>query len=481
MSEFINTIDSLGDELTLGKLIEGSLTEVKDDILTKVKKYLFYGATNLSSVDFPNLKETGGYAFQGCTNLTSANLPSLETLGSNSFNGCSKLTSVNLPNVITVEKNAFQGCSTLETVNLPNATAIASHAFYDCKGLTSAVLPNATSVQPNVFIRCSNLTSVSCPCATSVGDTSFYGCSNLTNVDLPLVTTIWSSAFQSCSSLKLLNLPNVTRFVNDVFKSCSSLETLILRASTVCTLSNANSFTNTPIASGTGYIYVPRALIDTYKSATNWSTYAAQFRVLEDYTVDGTTTGEWVEKYKVRFMQGDTVLQESLVPAGQMPVYNGEEPTHTDENYVFIGWKPIIGTVTGDIDYVANFRDNSSQARKLLDGSATEIIYEPSTVISRYTFAYTEATTIDLYNARRIEQYAFIGSKKLSTLIIRSNTACSLAGTNAFNQTLISNNAGYIYVPSALVDEYKVSTHWSALASRIRAIEDYPEITGGGN
>ena len=47
-----------------------------------------------------------------------------------------------------------------------------------------------------------------------------------------------------------------------------------------------------PIASGAGYIYVPAALVDSYKVATNWSTYAAQFRALEDYTVDGTTMGE---------------------------------------------------------------------------------------------------------------------------------------------------------------------------------------------
>jgi hypothetical protein len=25
---------------------------------------------------------------------------------------------------------------------------------------------------------------------------------------------------------------------------------------------------------------------------TNWTTFSAQFRALEDYTVDGTTTGE---------------------------------------------------------------------------------------------------------------------------------------------------------------------------------------------
>lgn len=42
-----------------------------------------------------------------------------------------------------------------------------------------------------------------------------------------------------------------------------------------------------------GYIYIPRALVgDIYKYAANWSVFAAQFRSLEDYTVDGTITGE---------------------------------------------------------------------------------------------------------------------------------------------------------------------------------------------
>ena len=66
----------------------------------------------------------------------------------------------------------------------------------------------------------------------------------------------------------------------------------MLAGGDLCSLDSTNAFTGTPIASGTGYIYVPAVLIDSYKAATNWSTYAAQFRALEDYTVDGTTTGE---------------------------------------------------------------------------------------------------------------------------------------------------------------------------------------------
>jgi hypothetical protein len=76
------------------------------------------------------------------------------------------------------------------------------------------------------------------------------------------------------------------------FYNCAAMTAIIIRSKTVCSLANANTFTNTPIKSGTGYIYVPAALVDSYKAATNWSAYAAQIRAIEDYTVDGTTTGE---------------------------------------------------------------------------------------------------------------------------------------------------------------------------------------------
>ena len=52
---------------------------------------------------------------------------------------------------------------------------------------------------------------------------------------------------------------------------------MIIRSDTVCTLNSTNAFTGTP------YIYVPSALVNSYKTATNWSSYAAQIRAIEDY------------------------------------------------------------------------------------------------------------------------------------------------------------------------------------------------------
>ena len=99
-------------------------------------------------------------------------------------------------------------------------------------------------------------------------------------------------AFYNCSDkLKELDFPLVTSIAGNAFALCKSLTTVILRKNSVCELTGTGAFTDTPIGKGTGYIYVPSALVDSYKTATNWSTYADQFRALESYTIDGTTTG----------------------------------------------------------------------------------------------------------------------------------------------------------------------------------------------
>ena len=139
---------------------------------------------------------------------------------------------------------------------------------------------------------CRSITEISSSSLTSIGDSAFRNCSNLTTVDFPVATSIGPSAFYSCRSLTTADFPVVTSIGTYAFNSCRVLKSLLLRGNNVCTLSNTNAVNSTPIKSGTGYIYVPSALIEQYKAATNWSTYSAQFRALEDYTVDGTITGE---------------------------------------------------------------------------------------------------------------------------------------------------------------------------------------------
>lgn len=89
--------------------------------------------------------------------------------------------------------------------------------------------------------------------ATNIGSYAFYYCAYLAKADFALVTNIGGNAFYGCNKLKKLVLRNPAKG---------------------CSLSNKNALTATPISTGTGFIYVPDDLVDGYKVATNWSTYA---------------------------------------------------------------------------------------------------------------------------------------------------------------------------------------------------------------
>lgn len=171
-------------------------------------------------------------------------------------------------------------------------TSIKSYCFYGCSDLVSVNCPNVTSLNYYAFQKCTNLRSVVFPILTSINDLTFAGSEKIETVYMPKLTKLPPDAFEYCSLLTELDFLLITSIGRSSFKNCGKLTTLIIRTNTVCTLENVNAFASTPIASGTGYIYVPRALVDSYKTAANWSTYASQFRALEDYTVDGTTTGK---------------------------------------------------------------------------------------------------------------------------------------------------------------------------------------------
>ena len=85
---------------------------------------------------------------------------------------------------------------------------------------------------------------------------------------------------------------------------------------------------------------------------------------------------------------------------------------------------------------------------------------------------------VDFHVATSFGSFSLADNPKLVTVIIRTPTVATLSNTNALSTKIFTGTgAGYIYVPSALVEGYKSS--WSTFAEHIRAIEDYPEICGG--
>lgn len=197
----------------------------------------------------------------------------------------------------------FCECRSLTDINFPNLTSIGNYAFSYCTALTDVDFPNVTSIGFQSFFQCWDLENVSLPNIATIPTQSFGGCSALTTIDFSSAISIGSYAFNGCNALITADFPLATSIAANAFGSCRKLTALILRSETMCTIANTNAFnycyrilgtyhsTYNPDSAKDGYIYVPRALVDTYKADSVWSTFATQFRALEDYTVDGTTTG----------------------------------------------------------------------------------------------------------------------------------------------------------------------------------------------
>jgi hypothetical protein len=170
-------------------------------------------------------------------------------------------------------------------------TVVGNRSLSYLPGVTKFDLPNVTRFEEGGLMYNKALTKINAPKLTWIGESALRYCSALTSVPTANVTLLHMYCLAACTALKTVDV-SVATYVRSYSLNGSGITSLILRYNSVSILQSTNALTDTPIASGTGYIYVPSSIIDSYKATTNWSVYADQFRALEDYTVDGTTTGE---------------------------------------------------------------------------------------------------------------------------------------------------------------------------------------------
>lgn len=153
---------------------------------------------------------------------------------------------------------------------------------------------------------------------TVISENSFSGYSTLKTVTAS-ARTIGEYAFSSCANLSVVDLTQTTGMVtiySNAFSGCQRLKHLIIRSDTVANLSNTSALQSTPIAIGIGGIYVPTNLVDSYKSATNWSQFADSIYPISEYprTDFSTIRDSWSEifaneangTYATKYHIGDT-------------------------------------------------------------------------------------------------------------------------------------------------------------------------------
>lgn len=166
-------------------------------------------------------------------------------------------------------------------------TNIADYAFAYKINLTSVNFPACITIGSAAFSFCSRLTNANFPVCENIGSSAFANCSSLQYVNLPVCKFIYLSAFHDCTSLTEINLPVLSSVYGDLFRGCTSLTKVVLGYSRVAPLGNISAFASTPMSVSTltgsfGSIYVPASLVDAYKSATNWATYADRITAIPE-------------------------------------------------------------------------------------------------------------------------------------------------------------------------------------------------------
>lgn len=153
-------------------------------------------------------------------------------------------------------KNIFEG--NLTEIDNSTVTKFATDMMYQLKAVTKHVWREVAGELPESFFQGAEMTICVFPKLNKVGTYSFLNCKELTVAD-----------FGALNSYRGINQYG--------FENCIALTDLILRPNHVVGLGNKNAFYGSTFKNDEtgGNIYVPSALIESYRTATNWSTVDA--------------------------------------------------------------------------------------------------------------------------------------------------------------------------------------------------------------
>lgn len=294
----INNLSSGGSTPEVGFVVDeydsnGYATEVTIYGMTQIPSYAFanYNTTypnlltkKLTSVKMPNgITKMGQYAFKGVNNLNLDKLPSeLTFIDGNAFVNTSSSFGENInltelpKNLSYIGVNAFQYCnnSNLKIMDFSNINAnktIMTNSFSYNKLESLSIINNNDTYSLTIF-QLAFTQNKQLKELTLEGNIVFSGNTGSIFSNNTLLEKV---TLKPISDLNL-GLPA------NMFQNDSALNVLIIDSETVQSLSNVNALTGTPIANGTGYVYVNDSLVDTYKTATNWSTYADQIKPISE-------------------------------------------------------------------------------------------------------------------------------------------------------------------------------------------------------
>lgn len=192
------------------------------------------------------------------------------------------VTSVSDENATSVRNSCFNSCKKLQEVYLPNVTTIGSSAFRSCEMLSKINIQNVETLDYSALAGCYRITELYLPKAITIDQSACNGISGLKKVTLGNVRKIGRNAFDeniNCEEIDISLNENVggdasDGIYNNAFYRNEKLSKLTIRGAALIELEGPSAFAGTAIAYRTGKIYVDPSMVETYKTATNWSNYS---------------------------------------------------------------------------------------------------------------------------------------------------------------------------------------------------------------
>lgn len=194
------------------------------------------------------------------------------------YSGAVDLSSVDGSDLTTMEYICYYASAITSFAfprNLEKITSI-SQAFFNSTALTELVFPAG--------FACNNSTHTFPSCQYFIDGS---GIQTLDLSELPVINQSKASGVKVNSSLKKIACPSKNPYDESIgyipyIYSNTSIEEIVVPGNMVLTMYGSWG-SSTKFVQGTGFIYVPDALVNDYKTATGWSAVASQIKGFSEH------------------------------------------------------------------------------------------------------------------------------------------------------------------------------------------------------
>ncbi|MBO4838405.1 MAG: hypothetical protein J5493_03425 [Lachnospiraceae bacterium] len=323
----------------------------------------------------------------------------------------------------------FSNCESLYCL-ICDDNELTSLNLSGCSGLSTGIFCSGNRLTRLDLSDCPQIVTLDCG-NNLLEDLDLSGCSSLSTLNAK-DNNFSTLDLSDCSGLRVLNLAG-NHFKTIDMSACPDLHLDSLSASgsgtVACwqTIMNGNPFLLLYAYPDEGEEFLGWYDADDTLLSTDAEWNASS--VLD--TLGTAVTAKFTESFTIEFVNWDgTLLQSSDVPAGELPVYEGETPAREGEplhSYTFSGWDSEIVPATEPATYTAQYDEYCTVTFVNYDGTVLQSsdapvgelpVYEGETPVRegedfhQYTFSgwnpkITEVTGPATYTAQ-FEDVAFV-------------------------------------------------------------------------